>query len=597
MRQPVLVRDLVSLRGKQRTKWVTEEAKKFTKKELRSPLTTEDLILALEESTKVGNEYSKLSHKAKLTQVKVFREFNKLQPVVDAMSNAASVANLTKDFEVTFEEGQQMIDKINKSKEYTGFANGSFMSLPQFSSAEDAFITSFDLVNNAVDIYNPKLISKLANLITSYMKKTAYTEDGIETENIDSTIRREFTRYLITSASNSSEIDAIWKQPLEIKNGDKSFYVTGADAWIQHFGKVINDLASNSEYAHNAFLEKLTAVKSKGLYRIKWNAGTNLNDSTVSAQLKHDLSLLPPFFIEQLVKYSALENGHEYGLKSFSQLLDPLDIAEQAKTYNALLKSFIKDGPLFDKIKDHFAISFALNNPSQIAKHQGQQERYLPAIKWLSVKNMTTYGITNPHEADFILDYNDVKYEDKKSKEEKTIKYAKPPVFLRTTNKVNGKESLAVKIKDEGKVAYYRTITRVNKKSRGYDANLSYLTTGYYINDHFNLPHEILGVPPTEAGNPELTYKLDKVSPHQLLKVGDTVFVHDYTDFYNNNLEYYEVTEVKQGGKEEITRYGETYTNLKDVTYTLKKQEKSKVNFSDEENAQIQDIIKNNTGC
>ena len=597
MRQPILVRDLVFLRGKQRESWVNKEAQKFTAEELKAPLTTQDLITALEESTKADNDYDKLSKQSQLTQVKVFREFNKLQPVVDAMSNAASVANLTKDFEVTFEEGEQMIDKINKAKEYTGFANGNFMSLPQFSSAEDAFTTSFDLVNDAVDIYNPKLVSKLAALIKSYMKKTTVDQEGLETENIDSTIRKEFTRYLITSASNSSEIDAMWKQPLEIKNGDKSFYVTGADAWIQWFGQMINDVASNPDYAGNAFLEKLTAVKSKGLFKIKWNAGTNLNDATVSAQLKHDLSLLPPFFIEQLVKYSALENGQEYGIRSFSQLLDPLDIAEQAKTYNALLKSFIEDGPLFDKIKDHFAISFALNNPSQIAKHHGQQEKQLPAIKWLSVKNMTTYGITNPHEADFILDYNDVSYTDKETGKDKTFKYAKPPVFLRTTNKVTGKESLAVMIKDEGKVAYYRTVARVNKKSRGYDANISYLTTGYYINDHFNLPHEVLGVPPTETGKPELTYKLDRVSPHQLLKVGDTVFVHDYTDFYNNNLEYYEVTNVKQGGKEEVTKYNETYTNLKDVTYTLKKRENSKVSFSDEENAQIQEITKNNTGC
>lgn len=597
MRQPVLVRDLVFLRGKQRTKWVTEESKAFTKEELESPLTTEDLISALEESTKVGNDYSKLSHKAKLTQVKVFREFNKLQPVVDAMSNAATVANLTKDFQVTFEEGEEMIDKINKSKEYTGFANGSFMSLPQFTSAEDAFVTSFDLVNHAVDIYNPKLLGKLKDLIKSYMKINRYGDEGVSDDEINGTIRREFTRYLITGASNSSEIDALWKQPLEIKNGDSSFYVTGADAWIQHFGQTINDLASEEEYARNSFLEKLTAVKSKGLYRIKWNAGTNLNDTATAERLKHDLGLLPPLFQEQLVKYSALENGQEYGIRSFSQLLDPGFIAEQAQNYNEILKSFINDGPLFDKIKDHFVISFALNNPEQIAKHKGQQERDLPAIKWLSAKNMTTYGITNPHTTDFVLDYNEVKYEDKKSKEEKTIKYQKPPVLLITRSKVTGKETLAVQIRDEGKVAYYRTVARVNKRSRGYDASKSYLTTGYYINDHFNLPHDVIGIPPTEMTKSEVVYKLDRVSPHQLLKVGDTVFVHDYTDFYNNNLEYYEVTEVKQGGKEEITKYDETYINLKDVAYTLKKQQKSKVNFSDEENAQIQDITKNNTGC
>ena len=265
MRQPVLVRDLVFLRGKQRENWVKTESKLFTKDELSSPLTTNDLIQALEEATKVDNSYEKLSHKAKLTQVKVFREFNKIQPVVDAMSNAASVANLTKDFEVTFEKGEEMLDKIQKSKAYTGFTKGSFMSLPQFSSAEEAFTTSFDLINQAVDIYNPKLLTKLRDLIKSYMKINRFEEVGEAEENVSATIRREFTRYLITGASNSSKLDSMWKQPLLITNGDKTFYVTGTDAWIQHFGNAINDMVSRPEFANNSFLEKLTAVKSKGL--------------------------------------------------------------------------------------------------------------------------------------------------------------------------------------------------------------------------------------------------------------------------------------------------------------------------------------------
>lgn len=597
MRQPVLVRDLVFLRGKQRENWVKMESKLFTKDELSSPLTTNDLIQALEEATKVDNSYEKLSHKAKLTQVKVFREFNKIQPVVDAMSNAASVANLTKDFEVTFEKGEEMLSKIEDSKNYTGFSKGSFMSLPQFSSAEEAFTTSFDLINQAVDIYNPKLISKLKGLIKSYMKINRFNEAGVDEDVLSSTIRKEFTRYLITGASNSTELDSMWKQPLLITNGDKAFYVTGADAWIQHFGNAINDMVSRPEFANNSFLEKLTAVKSKGLYTIKWNAGTNLNDTSVAERLKHDLSLLPTAFQEQLVKYSAMENGQEYGIRSFSQLLAPEFIAEQAKNYNEVLKSFINDGPLFDKIKEHFIISFALNNPYQVAKHEGKLEKDLPPVKWLSAKNMTTYGITNPHTADFILDYNDVKYIKKDTTEEKTIKYQKPPVLLIIRNNTSGKETLAVKIKDEGKIAQYRTVTKTNKRSRGYDASKSYLTTGYTIEDHFNLPHEVLGVPPSEVSKPELTYKMDFVRPHQLLEKGALVLVHDYTDFYNNNLEYYEVTDVKQGSEEKVTKYGETYTNYKDVVYTLKKQEKSKLNFSEEENDQIQDIIKNNKGC
>ena len=292
-----------------------------------------------------------------------------------------------------------------------------------------------------------------------------------------------------------------------------------------------------------------------------------------------------------------MENGQEYGIRSFSQLLAPEFIAEQAKNYSEILKSFISEGPLFDKIKEHFIISFALNNPNEIAKHRGNLERDLPPVKWLSAKNMTTYGITNPHTADFILDYNDVKYTKQGTTEEKTIKYQKPPVLLLITNNTTGREILAVKIEDQGKIAKYRTVTKTNKRGRGYDASKTYLTTGYTIEDHFNLPHEVLGVPPSEVSKPELTYKMDYVRPHQLLEKGALVLVHDYTDFYNNNLEYYEVTDVKQGSEEKVTKYGETYTNYKDVVYTLKKQEKSKVNFSGEENDQIQDIIKNNKGC
>jgi hypothetical protein len=336
MRQPVLVRELAFLRGKQRENWVKKESKLFTSAELASPLTTCDLNEALEEASKIDNSYEKLSHKAKLTQVKVFIEFNKIQPVVESFNNYFQIINLITCFPLTYFDSIQKLQLLDYKS--FGFAIVENNTNKNVISAISSFSASCQIIQNELSIYNPSFILKLNNVIDEFEKILSSLKNVSKSQ-----IKQKFIRFLLIESIIKDELDKDWEMPITIRYANSIQKLNSEEAWIHNFGKMIYDLVSLREYESNYFLQTFLSFKKKGRYIIKWNGGTNLHDDNISRRLALELSLLPVRFQEQLVKYSAITTGYEIRINGFSQILSPHLISKHIVNYDRNLKKCSED--------------------------------------------------------------------------------------------------------------------------------------------------------------------------------------------------------------------------------------------------------------
>ena len=564
LRQPVIIlsnlsgRDnkLVSLKRelvKTLMKELSINEKELTKKINSVDLTTEalDRVLTKFGYDEIAPDLSKLDHEDMMTQIRVIDMYRRVEEVSGALSLAAGVTNILRDFPVTDTDIKETQSNIEALQEYNGINNGSIFDIPHIKAAKEIFNKALAIRSSVLPSRNPNLVNKLSlflNTVTSFLDR--------ENAVIDSeAVLQEFEKYLLSSITTISPLDTEWKKTVKLINDGKTIYLVGNDAWIYNFGKTIKDL--RLKYPSNEFLKYLVPTPgSAGTYRqsngkalIHWTVGNVTNEPSRTASLQVDFLKLPEEIQEAIMKFSALEQGAEFGIRSYSSLLSPRVLSIASKIFSEAMDSVIDDEK-FLKFREHFILPFLLRNPNYINDWQSNKlwKNHGRIIYKSNPEYNAFLGHRNPNNIALIVDFNT-----KIDKEGKEHKQMQPPKFFKIASNKNTLY-IRIDVENEAKLAYYIKAGNINKQYqyKAYNFEPKYINEWFFLGAALYKDHPTISVNPEELGNDTITTDLFDVNDKFLPKVGDLRLLKPIHDLYNYNTVLYEVAEVIPEGKEKF---------------------------------------------
>lgn len=415
-------------------------------------------------------------------QYAVLTQFRKMVELGDDLQKVSSIANLVKEIPVFYEDMQKLDDTLNSVfdnlQDYLDGVdelkiNDSFnFVIPNFLDRNEHIteaIRYFYKTKNTIE----NNIFKHSNVISEFIESLSPTVKNFKFEAGNefaqqSILKSHIISYLITSTSRVQDKIAKGNQnPYVFRIRNKEITQSGVNAWSTNF---INELEQiRKDFPSNKFLSFIEIEQSKsGRKYIRFTAGTNLIMEDL-IDLQDSYAELPEQLQNDLADYAIINNGMSFGLANYTVIIPDNILKEIAKDLDSTLNSLTPEK--LSKLKDHFEISFALNNAAKLPyfkKKQHQEDGFN--------KGEDAY---TAYDLRFKIEDSDF---DKGSSEVKESVY---PKFA----KVESQNGIKVFVRigstsPDSKFVYYQQIGYGNKKA-SYELEADVLKNGYSFTEYF----------------------------------------------------------------------------------------------------------------
>jgi len=236
------------------------------------------------------------------------------------------------------------------------FPNIDFLKLPHIAEALKVAVTLKSKIEHSLFLHN----KKIARFINS-----VYTNLGMSNKNIEQNIQKfkeDFITYVLTGVTYqvpmlekaAKAAVAEGKNPFVTYSIDKTNYVngesTGVVGWTQDFIAEIQKL--KKAYPKNLFLKNLK-VDKKGNVKFLTMDTAGIEFNTVQ-KLREHFKAIQPLDTEpseefneiqnNLLIYSIIKNGLNFGSNNYSSVLPPELLVPFYTEYDSLLRTLLKPG-------------------------------------------------------------------------------------------------------------------------------------------------------------------------------------------------------------------------------------------------------------